>query len=1708
MEEEVGVKAPVTRLRRRISIEQSDDGKSSPAPGTPTKKRGVRKAAKPELDLIDENVAENSFKKTTRKTAVKEIKDNVDEKPVTPSRRSARIKSNTSIISDTLPNFDSPRGKRAARRNSQAGSDTEIPLTPIRPTRRTRKDSSSSVEKEDAASTNSKITSQIPEAILEEPESNTKTNNDEVKHSEGENIKQSPIRKSPRLLNKTPRSSNSPVPMLSETKTSAVTADDAINIVKSTKSEDSSTTSLDNENSVPNNGKSDNATKTKRLSNSSINLIKNLDTKPKKTFSHINKSLTDAQELNKIKTKRHRTKSWTTIPAISLTNEEFYSDNEKKKKKRQHDSNNIFVKKTVDSGSGDKEINSSKSENKGNEDNILQNDSNTSRNLSKKKNKDKSNSSLTYSSNKSSNENDPTIQNDGEITNLFKKDPSHNIQTTVLIEDSDSNPIQINNENSNEDQCVPVINHKLGEKSDNLSNSALSTSYKNEKTDIMEFKKNSSSDTCEPMDVDETLPENLINNLPVEAQDNIMNKSQESNIKNISNNSKTKISANLSTTQPLEKSSKENKSTLILSQLKDLSTSNNNSPQVSTNKQLCKSINVSDITQDNSKRNKKLSPNYLTSTPLQQKNDSKQSNKNSNIFDDKITKQTNQNNTKKDECDISNTSIHSSAKDSVSEEESTTSDKNNFFEDEAEEANDSYESGDSQNEEEKQYEEDNEILEKGETLTSEDDSSNDSDYEKDSFLVSSDEEDNALLSGSGDDLSMSDNELKMTPKSKKKYNERKLKEQKQASREMFESRHNSRQNSRNDSISKNSKKKKNTNQILDSSQSDDDVIAPKKNKRSRLNSTLNEGENCKSITESPASNQNVIKDDLLLMSNKNHKKEITLVTQNKKQNSEKPYDLSNQFVETDVGKDTSGAILSKSLSNDPLEDSNDDEDSSINNEDIKGTQNQRNKPSNAETTKCENDSKENMLNQTNIYDTSLQKKNQKYKESNSTSVSSNLDLNPEPNQIKKFKLGNHSLNKGKKLKKTDESIVDHLNLTQIKDKSRKQFKKSKSDKIEKIVKSNSDDSSDSIDLKLLFSEDSVTSGDYSKESKTKNEESLENIIPLKKIEAKTDIRISEDAGMDQDDVPFFVDTVGNRSEEEEENAPKIPQESDSSSADDSPPIEISYKRNKRDKKDDHDNNADTPDNTAYSSPEKIIQKTPKSDIKNKSVQKDSKTPENDSKKKIRKDSFNLSSKDLNIPKIDEYEEINENSLKKTPNSETKKVKKNSETNVAVTNLEEYDVDVSNEIPEKSTKINKKNKKRLSESVNDLTEAEPETIEVKEDSNKSPAKKTPISEKKKKGVISQSLTKSQNSSVCSVHEELHDQSKNKEKKDKKRNSLSQCEIDFISEEAEASTSESIEAMKNKADIENTDIDNSSSKKRKRKSSASQTLEVSFQDTSSGVLNETNNSHRKKRKVSQNSEELVTATKDEKILQEYMAPEVKDSENSFKVNNRPQNKRSKTTICGQQSDTQIPQDKTKQTNFEIQNTEETVAESVCNKPRVKKNKKRKNREDDECSDKAHKVLKEDSLDQIHIPRLPRSVLNNLEDKPNKEKASVKKQKAISTTEFVVEETTKKRNKPSIYLEESIYLNNDDHEQAKRQKNVIKKPKVLPFIPTATTSNTGCTTNFKVNVIPQTVQFVAQSTNVIHFKNDHLYGNKIKRLGTYDLYKKNRNLKMSKF
>lgn len=62
-----------------------------------------------------------------RSTRIRSNTSIVSETPLetedkgTPSRRITRIKSNTSIVAETIQHVDSPRAKRAARRISQVG---------------------------------------------------------------------------------------------------------------------------------------------------------------------------------------------------------------------------------------------------------------------------------------------------------------------------------------------------------------------------------------------------------------------------------------------------------------------------------------------------------------------------------------------------------------------------------------------------------------------------------------------------------------------------------------------------------------------------------------------------------------------------------------------------------------------------------------------------------------------------------------------------------------------------------------------------------------------------------------------------------------------------------------------------------------------------------------------------------------------------------------------------------------------------------------------------------------------------------------------------------------------------------------------------------------------------------------------------------------------------------------------------------------------------------------------------------------------------------------------------------------------------------------------------------------------------------------------------------------------------------------------------
>lgn len=166
----------------------------------------------------------------------------------------------------------------------------------------------------------------------------------------------------------------------------------------------------------------------------------------------------------------------------------------------------------------------------------------------------------------------------------------------------------------------------------------------------------------------------------------------------------------------------------------------------------------------------------------------------------------------------------------------------------------------------------------------------------------------------------------------------------------------------------------------------------------------------------------------------------------------------------------------------------------------------------------------------------------------------------------------------------------------------------------------------------------------------------------------------------------------------------------------------------------------------------------------------------------------------------------------------------------------------------------------------------------------------------------------------------------------------------------------------------------------------------------------------------------------------------------------------------------------------------------------------------------MSKQNSFDKIHIPKIPESVIkqliekpsNNDSEKPQNKHLNKKNKKAtagaIATMPFVVEVAERRKNKPSNYLEQSVYLN--DSPVKTKPKHYKDKLKVLPFIPTALTSDSGYTSKFNINVLPRETQFVAQASNIDNFKESFLGAQRIKKLGTFERCKIHRSQKISKF
>ncbi|XP_013189239.2 putative uncharacterized protein DDB_G0282133 [Amyelois transitella] len=1692
MEEDVGVKAPVTRLRRRLSVDQ-DDVKSPSAPSTPTKKRGGRLAAKPQLELIDENSSENTPKKQLKKSAVKDVIEAKEDKVLTPSRRSTRIKSNTSILSDTPQTFDSPRAKRAARRNSQIGSDNEAPTTPARQTRRTRKDSTSSIDKQETVTSAKKATT-IANSIIEEVESDSQKANsvDQNKKSEI-----TPKRKSPRLQKKNKVSNateNEEVPQ-------------EIDNISNVNKQDESKITKD---SISPNSK---VTDKNKLSDESFKLLNNLNEQPvKKKF--LNKSTSSVTAKKAI---RNRTNTWTASQSLIDASVELNKQDKEEITKLTKDnidieeakSNNdhslgsdrmksYFMEKDSKDG-----LNSSASK----EENKIIDDPNLGHVSGEKLNL---NMSLFNKSNDVKNTtNNICVLNETE--NLIRKAPVAAVQSFVYFEDSDTDSREKPTNNKiieNEDQCVPFV------------------------AEINQNKKLSDCGACEPMDIDETIPSNVsLINCSESKQD--INKSleqkpiSEQNISKNSNKSKRASSSSLSTSQNIEKLGNENKSTLILSQLKDVSTTDNSLTKSPKTAVEFLSSSVNEINKD-----KKDSLDYMTSTPLQQKNLRKMAIQiNTSDIND-----FNNRSTKKYDKHKNNKSTDASS--SEESDDHVSKEKSDFLDEEADEVSDDYASGDSRDEEEKQYEKENEILEKGETLDSHDDASNDTDYEKDSFVVSSDEEDNELLSGSGDDLSMSDNELTQSKISKKKFNDRKLKEQKKASREMFEARHNISNNSSKSDVNK---KEKNKRRRLNSSaflSEEDTVVKSKKNKQLKLDSSEDSTE----------------EDDT-----KVEKKSISATEEN---------EITTVFNESVVNKNDPLSMQVKLEPQTPLKDIN------------------------ISTVPIHDQIEEVHLDQNisvmKINETSdpLQEESETSSISENMEISSNYDsvlkeLNKEMNN-KHIKSLDSSLNLNKKIKqKTNPAIVDNLNLTNTKmskrnlqtstdTKAKTQDSQNTQDKDKETQKDFDESSSDSIDLQLLFSEDSCDS--VKKVQKKRHQKEDEGFIPLKRTEAKTNILEDNDCMNERQDLKSLIsqsnlDTLNiSANKKKKKVSLSVPDDIHNITGD-----ELNKSLNKTNHETSVNNtNSKMKNKTAnICNPEEVVDIAGSGSAKKKNIISQNESSQNislntsgrkkkkssitlddikdhnihitksdrhdtvpvnqtvcdislnsshnTSSKKKKKNSLSVGddSKDLNRSQNqhDIQNEFNSNiSINTTLNTSAKKKKKNSisaneeESNTKNTdcnnsiNKSNLNVSINTSLNTNSKKTNKENSISTTEDIlldthND-TSSLLNTSSKKNKKNKISMENVPndsVDKLNEDVTVDRHFNSSLNndsfkkkkhnaSAVLDLEDSLNTSSK-KNQKVKVQNVdkyLQDDDSDAAPEEIpyashkNTSAAELSDGVQMFIDTEgnqdwNTLITNGSSKKKNKKKKASQdVLPDSNELTPADINNEAKaTSKKRKRKSSANSitQETITAGLEEIVEPVYV-----------------ENKRKKQKIC--QNELSPPK----------------MKENI-NKP----NKKRKEREDDDVN-KLTKAFKQNSTDKLNVTRLPPTILNQLDDKPRKDVLEMKKAKVVSTSQFIVEEAKKRKNKPSNYLEESVYLN--DSVDNKKQKGFIKIPKVLPFIPTATLSGSGFTTKFQINVLQKETKFVAQTSNVTGFKNEYLSGKKVKKVGTYEMYKSQRNKKLSKF
>ncbi|XP_047507608.1 dentin sialophosphoprotein isoform X2 [Pieris napi] len=1795
MEDDNSAKAPVTRLRRRLSVESTEERSSTP--NTPTKKRG----RPPKLVQIDENDVtppKSTPKRGTRKTN-KDALEPLDDKPLTPVRRSTRIKSNTSIVSDTVATTtsDTPRAKRVTRRNSQIGSDSEIPLTPAKQTRRTRKDSTPKLDNDQIE----KAVPQITEIIAEEAEFVEKSFST-PSHSPSNN--------------KSKKSSGLVIDE-GEKKSAISVIDDAKNksIVKSS-SPPSPDIQKENISPGPKHNKKGN------LSASTIDLLNNVD-KFSKTDT-LNKT-TSFLESN-MKPYKKRTMSWSTnstTPDETLKQEKINKSqnyNESGVDSLSQNSQNIKnVKVVVDRMDIDQICNNSATENKHQE---ISSEELFSKNPSEDSKPEIIIEEFTTEINVQTTEKtqdqfvpvvDVSSPNVDVSLHKSKTDKSMNASRREKMFNDSVEPMDV-------DQTIPESMVMLEEKESftELNNKSRKSSLSSESkrkpsvSQAMETENKSTLILSQPND--NTSQINSLGKSPMPSDNMFLSKSlvdldKTQNLdKEAKNQSITCLTSTPLQQKPLQR--------LIAPMNTSVIKSNDNidgTPKsfVDTNSPLAKneniklssaskSLKVDDDCDDKVPEDKitNIDQSIKSVTDSQIKDDCKNismSNK-SNVLTPKD--KDNENNVSTESIKSKEhkliVNVHSSDEDSsddmpnlksnvneskskskkkmlindesddseISNDESIS--KNDLVDDEADDAGDDYESGDSQDEEELRYAKENEITDKGVTLTSDEDFSNDSDYEKDSFIVSSDEEDNQLLEGTEDDLSMSDNELKMTAKSKKKYNERMIKEQKKASREMFESRH------------KLNIKKKNVIEDDTDSKSDDDN-PPKQQKkinRMRLDSShetsgLNESKSRteikKHLSESNV-NETFNEKEMTQNMNVSSQESDPLATSMKKdpKSPKKGDKRTNTTLDFEVSSNRSQLNNLEKDEENPLESEKDNESSS---------------DSDTNNIISNYDSILSTLNKASKLDTSL-----------------NLDVK-------------------KKMKNKRASIIDELNLTQSgkKESLSKTTPKQNPNKKD-LVEDDDNSSSDSISLKLLISEDSNTDS-----INTKNEDEA---IPSKESEAKIDLTNNEEENMDcGSENLFFIDTKGDLEEDSpaEENIFKDMNISNIKTP-------KSEKKKQRLSKSQTDINVTLIEEIYHQNTSSA--KTPKSDKKkqafeamadndspikeiiNKQNTSNVNTPKSEKKKKQK---LSESTADIEDAPTEDTIQIQNTSSVKTPKSEKKKKQKLSEsTDVDDAPAEERiikDLNISNKTPqsEKKQKLSKsqiaeapfedipdqntpsdKKKKRLSKSHPDIAmQAEDRNtsnvktpksekkrqklsqshsdIDVEPEDNmdqNASSIKTPKSEKKKKKKFSESavdievsdlnLSKAKtpksdkkkkqdfSESQGNIQVSELDSSNAKTPKSAKKKKLSLSESQTNIQELNSSNAKTPKsAEKKKQDLSESQNNqelgskaNTPKSEKKKNRDVSQTnIEVSevpieeiVAEIDSNV--KTPKSDKKKKRKSGNIEdanvvEEVSVVKTPKSAEKLPQTHIEDLVNKQEIDSiktkgekkkKKQMLQSADSVEGQSEDLVMGKKKRKRSNTvpveeiietasqsngnekkkrKIKNTDETV--KVAD---VKKSKKRKEREDDE-----HDQPKvQPSSSKMTVPRLPMSVITQLADNPKIQ--ARKKPKVISTSQFIVEDYRRKM--PSTYLEESVYLNDDSPEKKKPKKKI---PKVLPSMPSTSSSNHGFTTTFKINVISAETKFVAQADNVANFREDRLY-NKNRKRRTYEHLKKHTSSKLSKF